>query len=96
MNEQVDGSRRSLLWAGPAAGLALTIPAALMGHKSREENEEEVTPAEDLMREHGLLKRILLIYDEVESRIAQQKEFFPDVVTNSANILRSSNSTTRS
>jgi hemerythrin-like domain-containing protein len=48
-----------------------------------------VTPAEDLMREHGLLKRILLIYDEVEGRIAQQKEFPPDAVTNSANIIRS-------
>jgi hypothetical protein len=75
MNEHVNRSRRSLLWAGPVAGLALTIPSALIGQKSKEEDEEEVTPAEDLMREHGLLKRILLIYDEVESRIAQQKEF---------------------
>ena len=41
------------------------------------------------MREHGLLKRILLIYDEVDARIAQQKEFPPDAVTNSAKIIRS-------
>jgi hemerythrin-like domain-containing protein len=41
------------------------------------------------MREHGLLKRILLIYDEVDSRIAQQKEFPPEAVANSAKIIRS-------
>ncbi len=89
MDEDVDRSRRSLLWAGPLAGLALTIPTALLGQKNKEQGEEEVTPAEDLMREHGLLKRILLIYDEVESRIAQQKEFAPDAVTKSAKIISS-------
>jgi len=88
MNQHVDRSRRLLLWTGPIAGFALAIPAE-MGQKSKEQDEEEVTPAEDLMREHGLLKRILLIYDEVESRIAQQREFSPDVVTNSAKIIRS-------
>lgn len=89
MNEGVDRSRRSLLWAGPVAGFALAIPATLLGQKSKEQHEEELTPTEDLMREHGLLKRILLIYDEVEGRIAQQKEFPPDAVTHSAKIIRS-------
>jgi len=28
----------------------------------KKEKEEEVSPAEDLMREHGILKRVLLIY----------------------------------
>ena len=93
MDEDVDRTRRSLLWAGPVAGFALTIPAALFGpntgQKNKTHEEEEVTPAEDLMREHGLLKRILLIYDEVDSRIAQQKEFPPEAVANSAKIIRS-------
>src|SRR5207245_4732896 len=40
-------------------------------------------------REHGLLKRILRIYDEVEARFAQNKEFLPDTLTNSAKIIRS-------
>src|SRR5437870_2221221 len=77
MDEDVDRSRRSLLWVGPVAGFALAVPAALFGQKKKEHEAEEVTPAEDLMREHGLLKRTLLIYDEVKSRIAQQKEFPP-------------------
>ena len=93
MDEDVDRTRRSLLWAGPVAGFALTIPAALFGpntgQKNKTHEEEEVTPAEDLMREHGLLKRILLIYDEVDSRIVQQKEFPPEAVANSAKIIRS-------
>jgi len=89
MDEDVDRSRRSLLWVGPVAGFALAVPAALFGQKKKEHEAEEVTPAEDLMREHGLLKRILLIYDEVKSRIAQQKEFPPDAVANSAKIIRS-------
>ena len=89
MDEDVDRSRRSLLWVGPVAGFALAVPAALFGQKKKEHEAEEVTPAEDLMREHGLLKRTLLIYDEVKSRIAQQKEFSPDAVANSAKIIRS-------
>jgi len=77
----------------PVAGFALTIPAALFGpntgQKNKTHEEEEVTPAEDLMREHGLLKRILLIYDEVGGRIAQQTDFSPNAVANSAKIIRS-------
>jgi hypothetical protein len=47
MNERVDRSRRSLLWAGPVAGLLSPIPAALPGPKGKEEGEDEVTPAEE-------------------------------------------------
>ena len=39
--------------------------------------EEDITPAEDLMREHGVLKRVLLIYDEVRDRIARKTPFPP-------------------
>src|SRR5438309_11747261 len=91
MKEEVDRSRRSMLWIAPLGGVALRMPAVLLGQKKQgaEEGDEEVTPTEDLMREHRLLKRILLIYDEVDARIAQQKEFPPDAVANSAKIIRS-------
>ncbi len=45
------------------AGLALA-----KGEPSERETKsktEEVSPVEDLMREHGVLDRILLIYDEI-------------------------------
>jgi hemerythrin-like domain-containing protein len=68
----------------PAAGVAFTLPGSAQGKE-----QVGVTPTEDLMREHGLLKRILLIYDEVRDRIAAQKDFPPDAIVNSANIIRS-------
>ncbi|MFN8095215.1 MAG: hemerythrin domain-containing protein [Vicinamibacteria bacterium] len=54
-----------------------------------EQEEDEVTPAEDLMREHGVLKRVLLVYDEVRARIADGKPFPAEAVTRSAQVIRS-------
>src|SRR5438874_663307 len=81
--------RRSLLWLAPAVGLSLALPEQLLAQKKQEKEQEEVTPTEDLMREHGLLKRILLIYDEVRGRIDAKKDFAPETVTDSAKIIRS-------
>ena len=50
--------------------------------------EEDVSPNEDLMREHGLLKRILLIYQEIIDRINANAGFPPDTVIDSANTIR--------
>jgi len=43
--------------------------------KEKEEEDDDVSANEDLMREHGVLNRILLIYDEAGRRI-QAKESF--------------------
>jgi hemerythrin-like domain-containing protein len=51
--------------------------------------EEEVSPAEDLMREHGVLKRILLIYGEALRRIETNEELPPQALLNSSKIIRS-------
>ncbi|PYQ47676.1 MAG: hemerythrin domain-containing protein [Acidobacteria bacterium] len=77
--------------AAPALLLAGASPApARKPAAAREpQKEEEVTPTEDLMREHGLLKRVLLVYDEVRRRIAANAEFPPDAVTGGAKIIRS-------
>src|SRR6266581_8785285 len=84
--------RRSLLVGGSKlfGVAALTSAARLFAaepHKKQEE-EEEVTPAEDLMREHGALNRILLIYDEAIVRIESKKEFPPEVLASAARIIR--------
>src|SRR4051812_18875111 len=87
--------RRSLLKVVPAVALGVAaggaVPAIVTAQQeSRQEQEQfEVTPAEDLMREHGLLKRILLVYDEVATRIAGKKDFSPAAVLDSAKIIRS-------
>jgi len=76
--------RRRFMSLIPAAGLLVAMPQFAAAQE-----EEEVTPTEDLMREHGLLKRVLLIYDEVRSRIAAKASLPAEAVTNSANIIRS-------
>jgi hemerythrin-like domain-containing protein len=75
--------RRACLVALPAAGLALA------GAWSRAAEEEDVAPAEDLMREHGVLKRVLLVYDEVRDRIAHKRAFPAEAVSKAAHIIRS-------
>jgi hemerythrin-like domain-containing protein len=78
--------RRSLLKFAPAAALASSLPNILLAQTEKE--QFEVTPAEDLMREHGLLKRILLVYDEVANRVAVKQDFPPSAVMVAAKIIR--------
>lgn len=48
---------------------------------------EEVSPVEDLMREHGGLNRILLIYDEAIRRFQSQEELDPNLLKRSAGLI---------
>ena len=50
--------------------------------------EEEVSPNEDLMREHGLLERILLVYEESAVRLDGGRELPPEVLVGGAGIVR--------
>ena len=85
-------SRRRFLCltGGLAAGIALpAIPRVLAaGKKEGKEKESEVNPVEDLMREHGVLRRVLLIYEEAISRIKALKELPAGVIADSAGIIR--------
>jgi len=75
-----------------AAGLALVGCATTrqtIGEMTHPEQEEaEVTPGEDLMQEHGVLERILLIYDEVIRRTDHQESFDSALVVRAADIVR--------
>jgi hemerythrin-like domain-containing protein len=58
------GSRRQFVKQGLQAGLiSLTGTVLLTSCSGGKGEEKEVSPPEDLMQEHGLLNRILLIYD---------------------------------
>jgi hemerythrin-like domain-containing protein len=48
-----------------------------------------VSPPEDLMREHGVLKRVLLVYEEVIRRIDGKLDVPPDAARRGADIIRS-------
>lgn len=49
---------------------------------------EEISPNEDLMREHGVLNRVLLIYDEIIRRIDSHQAFPMSTLKQSAEIIR--------
>jgi hemerythrin-like domain-containing protein len=57
--------------AGLASAAALNVP--LLGeNKSKEDKEPEVTATEDLMREHGVIRRALLVYYELIPKLRQR------------------------
>lgn len=64
-------------------------PAKAAPKKKEEEGEEDVSTNEDLMREHGVLNRVLLIYDEGIRRIQANEKFDPSVLTKAAGLIKS-------
>jgi hemerythrin-like domain-containing protein len=92
--------RRRFLYAGSIAGAGLFVPAQLAADRQRrggrssrrekknDDQEEEVSPPEDLMREHGVLKRVLLVYDEAIRRIGARQDLPPEAVRDAATIVR--------
>jgi hemerythrin-like domain-containing protein len=86
----VPSSRRRFVHL-TAAGLGLSVLPAWTLQKSPTKQDEElfeVTPTEDLMREHGLLNRVLLIYEECDRRIVAKSDFDPKALAESAGIIR--------
>jgi hemerythrin-like domain-containing protein len=64
------------------------LAAALGLGAAKGKVEEEVSPAEDLMREHGVLNRVLLIYEEGLRRLRVREEVAPDVFHKPAALVR--------
>ena len=91
----MDNDRRRFLMATAALGIgavALT-PGQLRSEdkdmdKKKDQPEEEVGAAEDLMREHGVLNRVLLIYEEGLRRLRAKEEVTPEVFHRSATLVR--------
>lgn len=72
--------------ATTATAATTTTPATTQAAQ-----EEEVSPAEDLMREHGMLRRVLLIYRECMRRLDGEDAngLKLQIVSDSAKIVRS-------
>jgi hemerythrin-like domain-containing protein len=99
MNKLLPFDRRGFLDAAGKviAGLVLTTDVAGIAlaqgkkdnSKQGREKPEDVGPTEDLMREHGVLNRVLLVYDNFIYRIDQKQKIKPEVVSGAASIIRS-------
>jgi hemerythrin-like domain-containing protein len=71
------------------AGCAATTAAGASRVKNEgDDAEAEVTPGEDLMQEHGVIERVLLIYEEASRRIERAESVDLGVVTSTAAIVR--------
>lgn len=92
-SEESGWSRRQFIRAGglvSATGIALTgiagLSAALTGCGGHPD-EDDISPPEDLMREHGILNRVLLVYDHFITQIAAGQAVNPQLVGDSAGII---------
>ncbi|MGH9565704.1 MAG: hemerythrin domain-containing protein [Candidatus Angelobacter sp.] len=97
----MDSNRRQLIIGGSAlitSSLTLPLSALAQAKKEEKKNTEvpkkepdggEVSTNEDLMREHGVLNRILLVYEEAERRIAAKQQFDPAIIGNAAGLIKS-------
>jgi len=85
-------TRRNFLRNSSIAGAGLLLPALSVAQaapeKDKEKKDEDVSPAEDLMREHGLLNRLLLIYDDHLRMLAAKRSFDGSVLVSAADIIR--------
>jgi hemerythrin-like domain-containing protein len=89
--------RRQILCSLASAGSLILLgcahstvaPGAPGGEHGAANAEAEVTPGEDLMQEHGILERILLIYGEAARRVEGTADVDVNVVTQAARIVQS-------
>ena len=81
--------RRFLSVAGSGALLAGCAGASRDAEQPKPgEGADEVTPVEDLMREHGVLRRVMYLYDEASMRLEAQREVPLDALASCAGIIR--------
>ncbi len=81
------GSAALVRGSSPLPRLALERDSSNKEDKKNKE-EEEVGPAEDLMREHGVLRRILLIYREAIRRTTSRQQVPAEPLSRAATLIR--------
>jgi hemerythrin-like domain-containing protein len=90
----MNDNRRRFLAATAALGTGTVVfaPGQLFGDDKPKDDKkgdpEEVAAAEDLMREHGVLNRILLIYEEGLRRLRAKEDVPPDAFHKPALLVR--------
>jgi hemerythrin-like domain-containing protein len=101
---RIDIGKRRLITKAGVAGCAVLgnamalslLDRALAAEKNKQgsvkkgsaKKEEKVTPPEDLMREHGVLDRVMLIYEAGIRKFASKEDFDPAILGRSAEIVR--------
>lgn len=87
----MENNRRRFLISTGALGLTAlgpTVCGAKDDKDKKDKPEEDVGATEDLMREHGVLNRVLLIYEEGLRRLRAKEEVSPDAFHKPALLVR--------
>jgi hemerythrin-like domain-containing protein len=86
----VENERRRFLVSTAALGVMGlgSFAAGARADEKKNEPSDEVGATEDLMREHGVLNRILLIYEEGLRRLHAKQEVDPEVFHHPAELVR--------
>lgn len=89
LDTRTESRRHFLLNSGAFLGAAALLgPAQVLAADPRVLETVEVTPTEDLMQEHGVLRRLLLIYDDLGRRLEQGQEFPLEVLQEATDLIR--------
>jgi len=93
MNIESNCKRRNFLRLSAIAGAGLVLVGCEKKADEKTENDEakggEVTATEDLMREHGVLRRALLVYAETVPKLhADAASVSPDALQKTAKLFR--------
>jgi len=86
--ETSDNKRREFLKKGLLFGTLSGVAGISLVTGCSDDGEADVSPAEDLMREHGVLNRIMLIYDACKLHLVNGDQFPLEIVQNSALIVQ--------
>jgi hemerythrin-like domain-containing protein len=88
----MSNERRKFLWTAAlgAAGLSPLLQGARGDDKKdkQEGSEDDVSAPEDLMREHGVLNRTLLVYEEGLRRLHAKEDVGPELFMKAATLIR--------
>ena len=84
----IDKSRRGLVSVAAIAGAGFLVRRAGAAQTKGKSKPSDVNATEDLMREHGVLNRVLLVYEEVVRRIGAGSLPTTGVLSSAAGIIQ--------
>jgi hemerythrin-like domain-containing protein len=88
MTDPSDSRRQFLLHSAALLGAVALGSALAFPGCAPQEGKAPVTAPEDLMREHGALQRLLLIYEELARRLRCCQDFPAPVLTEATGLIR--------
>ena len=80
--------RRTAIASGLGLILGATVTRLVAGSPDGIDPEKGVTAPEDLMKEHGVLNRCLLIYEEAVRRLQEKQEVAAEVFSSTAELVK--------